>query len=90
MAKNKIPYNLREFMPNGKGKTLPRKKVFKDLFGKEIEVALETPGFTFKRFGLYALLGLFVGVIPVAIGLLWFPAILLTEKSGNGFSDCLR
>jgi len=43
------------------------------LFGKEIEVAFKTPVMTGDRLGTYALIGLYVGVIPVALGLLWFP-----------------
>ena len=40
---------------------------------KEIEVATETPEADAGFFGLMALVGLYVGVIPVAIGMLWLP-----------------
>ncbi len=40
-----------------------------------IEVAAETPQTGVGFFGLMALVGLYVGVIPVAIGMLWLPWI---------------
>ena len=40
---------------------------------KEIEVAAETPDADLGFFGLMALVGLYVGVIPVGIGMLWLP-----------------
>ncbi len=40
-----------------------------------IEVAAETPETGVGFFGLMALVGLYVGVIPVAIGMLWLPWI---------------
>jgi ZIP family zinc transporter len=39
----------------------------------EIAVATETPHADLPFFGLMALLGLYVGVIPVALGMLWLP-----------------
>ena len=39
----------------------------------EIPVAVETPEAGLSFFGLLALLGLYVGVIPVALGMLWLP-----------------
>jgi ZIP family zinc transporter len=41
----------------------------------EIPVAVETPGRDVGLFGLMALLGLYVGVIPIALGMLWLPWI---------------
>ncbi len=38
-----------------------------------IDVAAETPDADLGFFGLMALVGLYVGVIPVAIGMLWLP-----------------
>ena len=40
-----------------------------------IEVAAETPDADLGFFGLMGLVGLYVGVIPVAIGMLWLPWI---------------
>jgi zinc transporter, ZIP family len=39
----------------------------------EIPVAVETPQSDASFFGLMALLGVYVGVIPVALGMLWLP-----------------
>jgi ZIP family zinc transporter len=38
-----------------------------------IDVAVETPDADLGFYGLMALIGLYVGVIPVAIGMLWLP-----------------
>ena len=38
-----------------------------------IDVAAETPDADLSFFGLMALLGIYVGVIPVALGMLWLP-----------------
>ena len=42
---------------------------------KDIAAAVETPGATVKGFLGYGLIGLLVGVIPVALGLLWLPSL---------------
>jgi zinc transporter, ZIP family len=42
-------------------------------FAHEIPVAVETPSNDLSFFGLMALLGIYVGVIPIAIGMLWLP-----------------
>jgi ZIP family zinc transporter len=42
-------------------------------FEHEIPVAVETPTPNARFFGVFTLIGLYVGVIPVLIGLLWFP-----------------
>ena len=41
----------------------------------EIPVAVETPSNDLSFFGLMALLGVYVGVVPIALGMLWLPAI---------------
>jgi zinc transporter, ZIP family len=41
--------------------------------GHDIESAVETPDADLGFYGLMALIGLYVGVIPVAIGMLWLP-----------------
>ena len=43
------------------------------VFEKEIEVAQTTPGFSWFYVKIFVLLGLYVGVIPVLLGLLWLP-----------------
>jgi zinc transporter ZupT len=42
-------------------------------FEYEIPVAVATPTANGKFLGVFTLIGLYVGVLPVAIGLLWFP-----------------
>ena len=42
-------------------------------FEHEIAVAFPTPQPSGRFFGLFALVGLYVGVIPVVLGLLWYP-----------------
>ena len=41
--------------------------------GSSIEVAAETPDADAGFYGLMGLIGLYVGIIPVAIGMLWLP-----------------
>jgi zinc transporter, ZIP family len=41
----------------------------------EIPAAVETPSTGLSFFGLLALLGIYVGVIPIALGMLWLPWI---------------
>jgi zinc transporter ZupT len=41
--------------------------------GHEIPVAVETPANDLSFFALMALLGIYVGVIPIALGMLWLP-----------------
>lgn len=45
-----------------------------------IEVAAETPDAGVGFFGLLALIGLYVGVIPVAIGMLWLPWLRSVDR----------
>ena len=42
-------------------------------FDHEVAVAVETPTPNARTLGIFTLIGLYVGVIPVAIGLLWYP-----------------
>jgi ZIP family zinc transporter len=51
----------------------------------EVEAATLTPGLDARTLGVYALLGVYVGVIPVAVGLLWFPALRRASKRWLGF-----
>jgi len=44
-------------------------------FDLEIPVAFKTPQPTSKTFWSFALIGLYVGVIPVFLGIFWFPAL---------------
>lgn len=51
----------------------------------DIEAAAETPSADASTLTIYALLGLYIGVIPVAVGLLWFPALRNASKKWLGF-----
>jgi ZIP family zinc transporter len=54
-------------------------------FDHEIGVAVETPRPTARFFGVFALIGLYVGVVPVAIGLLWYPLMSRLGRRGLEF-----
>jgi len=51
-------------------------------FEHEIPVALESPRANLGYFLTFALIGLYVGVIPVALGLLWFPLVSRIGATG--------
>ncbi len=55
------------------------------VFEKEIDIASITP--TFNRFYLktFALLGIYVGVIPVLLGLLWLPFLRMLKERWYSF-----
>jgi zinc transporter ZupT len=55
-------------------------------FEHEIAVAVETPRITAAHLGSFALIGLYVGVLPVALGLCWFPVL---ARLGRGGLDVL-
>jgi len=55
-------------------------------FGSEVEVALQSPQTSTASFVNYGLLGFYVGVIPVALGMLWFPFMRrVDQKWVNAF-----
>lgn len=56
-------------------------------FEHEIPVAVATPTATSKFLGVFTLIGLYVGVLPVAIGLLWYP--LLSRLSARSMDFLL-
>lgn len=49
-------------------------------FGTEVEVALESPRVRAANFVAYGLLGLYVGIIPVGLGMLWFPFMRRVDR----------
>jgi zinc transporter, ZIP family len=51
-------------------------------FEHEIPVAVETPKPTASHLAAFALIGLYVGVLPVALGLCWFPVIARLGRTG--------
>jgi zinc transporter ZupT len=52
------------------------------VFEHEIPVAVETPKLTASHLGAFALIGLYVGVLPVALGLCWFPVLARLQRKG--------
>lgn len=54
-------------------------------FNYEIGVASVTPRPTPSAFARFALLGIFVGVIPVALGITWFPFLRRLGNTALGF-----
>ena len=54
-------------------------------FDHEIAVAVETPTVSMRFLGIFTLIGLYVGVLPVAIGLLWFPFLARLSARGMDF-----
>lgn len=49
-------------------------------FSHEIAVARATPTLDARFFGLFTLIGVYVGVIPVIIGLLWYPFLRRLDR----------
>lgn len=54
-------------------------------FAGEIELAVETPTTGTNQLLSYALVGVYVGIIPVGLGLLWLPAMRQLSRKGMGF-----
>lgn len=52
------------------------------VFEHQIAVAVETPKATARHLMAFALIGLYVGVLPVALGLCWFPVLARLERRG--------
>jgi zinc transporter ZupT len=53
-------------------------------FDTEVPIAIETPSPGRDEFLAYGLLGIYVGVIPVGLGMLWFPAMRRLERKWLG------
>lgn len=53
-------------------------------FETEVPVALETPTPGREEFLAYGLLGIYVGIIPVGLGMLWFPAMRRLDRKWLG------
>jgi len=54
-------------------------------FETEVDVATVTPTFNFLYFKSFMLLGVYVGVIPVLLGLMWFPFLVTLRGKGYAF-----
>src|SRR5215217_2742893 len=51
-------------------------------FDAEVPVAVLTPGLSADTFWRYALIGFYVGVVPVSLGLLWYPFLRRLGTAG--------
>jgi zinc transporter ZupT len=54
-------------------------------FEHEIGVAVATPKPNLRFLAIFTLIGIYVGVLPVAIGLLWYPFVARLGRSGLDF-----
>src|SRR3972149_6386808 len=54
-------------------------------FTDGVEIATETPRPGWRYFGIFAMLGVYVGVIPVYLGFLWFPFLRRVSKKWMNF-----
>jgi zinc transporter ZupT len=50
-------------------------------FDGEVGVAVETPAPSFNLFARFGLVGIYVGVIPVVLGMLWYPFLKRTSAA---------
>jgi ZIP family zinc transporter len=55
------------------------------LFEAEVPVALESPQPNRESFLRFALVGIYVGIVPVALGLLWYPFLRRLGRGGMNF-----
>src|SRR5215207_8737970 len=55
------------------------------LFETAIPVAVESPQANQESFLRFALVGLYVGIVPVALGLLWYPFLRRLGRGGMNF-----
>ena len=55
------------------------------VFDAEVPVAVESPEADGETFGRFALIGFYVGIIPVAIGMLWYPFMRRMGRGGLQF-----
>ncbi len=54
-------------------------------FPAAVDLATETPTPSTKQFFAYGLVGFYVGIIPVGLGLLWYPAMRKLKRRGMSF-----
>ena len=77
----RIPFEWKEAEPYIVGLTIEDGTRFE----KEVEAAAPALEPTLELFGLFAVIGTYVGIIPVMIGLLWLPFIRKISKSKYHF-----
>ena len=80
-AEVKIPYTWVEGEAYGIGMISNTGATFE----AEVPLAVLTPGFSGDTFWRYALIGFYVGVVPVSLGLLWYPFLRRLGAAGLNF-----
>jgi zinc transporter, ZIP family len=55
------------------------------LFEAEIPVAVESPEITPQLFAQFGLVGLYVGIVPIFLGMLWYPFMRRLSKQAMNF-----
>lgn len=55
------------------------------VFKRQVDIATETPVVSWRYFALFALLGAYVGVVPVFLGLLWYPFLISLREGWIDF-----
>ena len=54
-------------------------------FDEDVEVAIVTPAVESQTFVNYGLIGIFVGIVPVALGMLWYPFLKSIDRKWMSF-----
>ena len=54
-------------------------------FSKSIDVAVTSPEPTLEQFVFFGLVGVYVGIIPVSLGLGWWPFLEQSKAEVDGF-----
>ncbi len=54
-------------------------------FDAEVPVAIQTPSADRESLARFGLVGLYVGIVPVAVGLLWYPLLRRLGRRGMSF-----
>ncbi len=55
------------------------------VFETEVPVAIESPAADRENVARFALIGLYVGIVPIALGLLWYPFLRRIGRAGMQF-----
>ena len=58
-------------------------------FAHEVELAIESPTPGLNQLFAYGLVGFYIGIIPVGLGLLWYPALRRMGRIGLNFTLAL-
>ncbi|MBC8503460.1 MAG: metal transporter [Anaerolineales bacterium] len=53
-------------------------------FSEEVPLSTPSPSFGWREFAAYGLIGVYVGVVPVVLGMLWYPAMKAIDRKWLG------